>query len=245
MSNSKKQITVLATSAIDVLEDERLNQISSQPGGPSYFIAQVFNANNLSYEKLMHPQIKVEIQVTPRGEFSKIAERAKTLNIDYSNITTPYLLISTVLEDFSLDGIKDYKGKAFLDVQGYVRDGSDFGKKRSWTPNAMDAFFCIKGTEEEISYLPKDLIEIQKTKLLIITKAENGVDWYYKGTFKSIRPLKIITNLKDTIGAGDYFFANFIVNFIESSLIEQSIMNAISKTSTFLESKRIKLNINN
>lgn len=99
--------------------------------------------------------------------------------------------------------------------RGYVRNLNIFGKKKFLNDSFLDQIFCLKGTKEELKYIPQDIIKRQKKKCLIITEGENGSAIYYKDKKFIFKPSKIIkTNV--TIGAGDTFFANFVLNFIET-----------------------------
>lgn len=86
----------------------------------------------------------------------KVPKKPRPLKVKFSSIKTPFLLISTLLDEFSLKGISNFKGKTFLDIQGYARDGKDFGKKKHWKPDKeiVDSIFCLKGTKQEIEYIP-------------------------------------------------------------------------------------------
>jgi sugar/nucleoside kinase (ribokinase family) len=95
----------------------------------------------------------------------------------------------------------------------------------------------MKGNEEEIGKLPRNILENQKKKMLIITRGARGVLVYfhnkkYEFIGKKIRSV-------NTIGAGDTFFANFIVTFLKTDgNIMESGNFAISKTEKFLLMKK-------
>jgi fructose-1-phosphate kinase PfkB-like protein len=72
---------------------------------------------------------------------------------------------------------------------------------------------------------------------LIITKGSEGVEIY----FKNKKYTFTINNIKssDAIGAGDTFFANFIVSFINTDgMIEKSCSIAMNKVEKFLLNKK-------
>lgn len=232
------KVTILSTEATDILLTEDLKLMNSQKGGPAMFIKDVFNNQQISYISNLITGLTVEILITNAGEFGRVKNIPKALNIAYDELETPYLLISSVSSEINLRGLENFKGKTFIDIQGFVRDGSDFGKKMLWSPSnrIFNSIYCLKGTAEEISYLPEDYIQKQKYKILIITKGEKGVDAYIKGLQYSIQPKKTVRSY-DTIGAGDTFFAYFVATLVKTDDVVNSLNQAVSQTSIFLASK--------
>lgn len=229
------KITILSTFAKDKLIRSDGTPIRENLGGPAFFIENVFRKEKTTFIIEEAPEMEVEILVTDKGEFGKAKKQKEPQSIEFSRIKTPDLMISTILDDFDLKGIQKYEGRAFLDIQGYVRDGEDFGKKKNWNPGEKisNSIFCAKGTKEEASYLSAEFVSSQKEKLLIITDGERGCDVFAFGGKYKIKPAKIIKS-ENTIGAGDTFFAYFISRFIESSDPLESAQYAAQKTSEFL-----------
>ncbi len=100
-----------------------------------------------------------------------------------------------------------------------------------------ESIFCLKATEKETKYLPKSFINSQKQKVLLITKGKSGCEIYGFGKKKSIKPSMIVKS-PDTIGAGDYFFANFLINFIKTQNPFISAESAVENIIKFLLSKK-------
>ena len=126
----------------------------------------------------------------------------------------------------------------FVDIQGYVRNGNDFGKKQVWNEVREIApnIFCLKGTKEEVNYVPQDVLEYQKNRLLIVTDGSNGLEIFYKGGGFSV-PAEKISKPKDTIGAGDTFFGFFVSSMYKGYDPEEAAREASKKTANFLQSK--------
>jgi hypothetical protein len=236
--SQKSSVTILSTFAEDKLLNERGQFIRKQKGGPAFYLTKAFRDENIDFELITAPTIEVEILIKSGEEYGRIKKKPKPQKIDFSSISTPYLLISTLLDEFDLNGISSFNGKVFLDVQGYVRNGKDFGKKKYWKiPNEVtQSVFCLKGTKKEIKYLPKSFVESQKQKILLITKGKSGCEIYAFGKKKSIKPSVIVKNT-ETIGAGDYFFACFLTYFLKTNNPFLSGRYATEKTSNFLLSK--------
>jgi len=229
-------LTVFSTFAVDKLIDENRKAIREQKGGPAFFIASALKRENINFNFVTAPLVKVEILIKDGEEFGRIKQKNKPKKINFSTITTPSLLISTILNDFDLKGAGVFKGNIFLDIQGYVRNGAKFGKKKQWKlpKKIASSIFCLKGTEEELKFIPFSLQREQKQKILLITKGKLGCEIWVKGENKIIKPKKVIENIKNTIGAGDSFFAYFISEFLRTENPFLSVKHATDKTSEFL-----------
>jgi len=230
------QVTVFSTFAKDKLIDKNRKIIREQKGGPALYITSVLDRENINFNLVTAPLLRVEILIKDGEEFGRIKQKNKSKEINFSTISTPFIFISTILNDFNLKGIGSFKGKIFLDIQGYVRNGNDFGKKKRWKPakEISSSIFCLKGNEREINYLPSSFIRKQKQKILLVTRGKKGCEIWVNGIKKVIKPSKLIRNIKNAIGAGDSFFTYFIAKFLKTNNSVISAKYAIVKTSEFL-----------
>jgi len=234
--DNKNNITVFSSFALDRLLDKKGRLLNEQKGGPAFYIELALKKEQIAFNLLCYPTLEVEILIDPiKGEYGRITSRVKPKKINWRLYDSSTILVSTLLNEFDINTIKECKQQVFLDVQGYVRDGKNFGKKKFWDFNA-DTLFCVKGTEEEISYLPKNFIEKQKQKMLLMTLGSNGSILYFKNKAISTKPEMVIRST-DTIGAGDSFFAYFITKYLQSNNPALSLEYATSKTTSFLSSK--------
>ena len=233
--SQKNKITILSTFANDRLINKTVAITNKQKGGPAFFIDQIFKNEKISFDLKTGPKMEVQILITEKGEFGKIPQIPPKKTIRFSQIKTPFLLISSVLKEFDLANLSAFKGKTFLDVQGYVRNGNDFGKKKLWKPNKkiFSSIYCLKGTKEELLNIPKQYIETQKQKILLITNGKLGCEVFAFGKYYKIKPLKVVSS-KNTIGAGDTFFAYFVSCFMKTANILNCLKYATNKTSAFL-----------
>ncbi len=230
-----ENIAVVSTFATDRLIDSKTGWIiNEQKGGPILYLIQALEKLGLKPEVYSGKELLVEILIEESDEFGSIKETPQKAPLP--DIKSSSAIVSTLLNEWDLSNAKDYKGKLFVDIQGYVRDGSDFGKKKAWDEVRVLAshIFCLKGNDVEIAQLPEDVVLGQKReRMLIITKDKRGVDIYYKGRVYNLEP-DIIVKPKHTIGAGDTFFANFVYEFLSSGDIESATKFALDKTSNFL-----------
>ncbi len=234
------KVTILSTFARDELVNERGGFIGKQEGGPALYIKRALEREKTPFFIMTGSKMKVRILIKRGGEFGKILKKSEPKSIKFSQIETPFLLISSVLDEFSLGDLADFKGKTFLDIQGYVRDGGDFGKKKLWKPRQeiFKSIFCLKGTQEELRKIPAEYRQAQKRKILLVTKGKRGCEVFAFGKRYSIRPSKVITG-KSTIGAGDTFFAYFVSCFMKTKNVLSSAKYAVKKTSEFLSVQNI------
>ncbi|HUC89319.1 MAG TPA: PfkB family carbohydrate kinase [Patescibacteria group bacterium] len=237
--NSPDPISLISTMTEDVLLDESGRIMQTSQAGPAFFLKNAFSSESVPFESFEHSKFKVEILVTPEGEFGRTPTLAKPSVIKQGQLKE-WTVISSVAEEWQLpDGISLPK-YLFVDLQGFVRNGSNFGGKKAWSVSNFIAeqLFCIKGTAEEVRYLPCEVFERQKQKLLIITYGKDGVDVFYKGQLCHFRG-KTVTGIRDTVGAGDTFLGHFVAKMYKGASPIEAGENAVQDVVTFLEGKRI------
>lgn len=228
-------VSVASSFSNDCLYDgEEL--IDKRVGGPALFIINALQRKKVPLELHTGLVIDVDIRLTVSSETGRILTpptRRKMSSVK----TSKWTIVSTILDEWKLDGpVPEY---LFLDIQGYVRRaGSDYGAKRVWQAfdEVQQQIFCMKGTEEELALVPADIIECQKSKLLIVTKGSAGADLYAFGR-KTSYQTEPIKGLPDTIGAGDSFLGFFVAEFIKSQNPSQALQQAGQDTRRFLENK--------
>lgn len=235
----RNNITVLSTFAGDTLVGIDGSIIRRQNGGPALYLKRALENERALFTLKTGKKIEVQILLTNNGEFGKVPKNPRPRNVTFSKITTPYLIISTVLDEFDLNNLSTYRGQVFMDIQGYVRNGDDFGKKKLWqsSDETNAKIFCLKGTAEEVQYLPKKVKQTQKKKVLIITKGRRGCEVFALGKRYIVIPPQVVTGV-DTIGAGDTFFAYFILCYINTTNARESAKYAVQKTMAFLASRK-------
>lgn len=233
----KNKITLISSFATDRLFDQNNILIREQEGGPAFFVSNVFKKTKLSYRIIPSPKMVTEIVLSDGNEFGKIGFYP-ALKIDYATIDTPYILISPILNEFSLKNVDKYKGEIFLDAQGFTRKYGEFGKKKKWITKEEieNSIFCLKVADYELPYLKKSFIKKQKKKILLLTQGAKGCAIYSFGKSFFVKPKRIIKS-PDTLGAGDTFFAYFISQWTRTKNIYESASYAVDKTSNFLASK--------
>ncbi|MBI5358199.1 hypothetical protein HZB69_01045 [Candidatus Amesbacteria bacterium] len=230
-----KNISVVSSYATDRLIEARPGKvIREQKGGPVLYLAHALEKHGLHPEIFTGEKLLVEILVKQNDEFGSIKQKPERLPLP--PIKTGSAIVSTILDEWDLSNAGEYPGLLFVDIQGYVRDGSDFGEKKAWEDvrNIAPFVFCLKGNTVEIGMLPPDIIENQKKdKMLIVTKDKAGTEVFFRGNHVISAPSRIV-HPPNTIGAGDTFFANFVYQFMTTDNVESAAHFALDKTSEFL-----------
>lgn len=208
-------ISIYSSFSKDKILDSEGEVLSNTNGGPAFYIEKVFKNNKFPYILKTGKIINVEIKLEKNKEIGRVGENIKSFKIPLKNYAGP-ILISTIGKEWILGDNPNKQARIFLDIQGYVRDLNFLGGKAFFNAPFLKNIFCLKGTEEELKFLPKKIIKNQKNKCLIITRGAKGSVIYYKNKkfiFKPFEKIRIIS----TIGVGDTFFASFVLNFIKSS----------------------------
>lgn len=189
--------------------------LSNIKGGPAFYIEKVFKDNKFPYTLKTRKVINVEIKLEKNKEIGRVKEKIKSHKVSLANCVEP-ILISTIGKEWIFNNQPKKQAEIFLDIQGYVRNLNFLGGKAFFNAPFLKNIFCLKGTEEELKFLPKKIIKDQKNKCLIVTRGNDGSVIYYKNKKFVFKPLKKIRTAS-TIGVGDTFFASFVLNFIESN----------------------------
>lgn len=234
MPADSKYITVLSTYTDDRLIDKTGRLIGEVVGGPAFFIESALKAKAVPYSLVHGPRLQTEIMVGPDGEWGKVPKLPDKQPVA-SKSFTDWTIVSTLLDEWDLTDLPP-RPYLFIDIQGFVRNGSDFGKKKIWDVpvQIQKGVFCLKGTAEEVSYLPAKTTDDQKNRLLIITKGGEGADIYYRGQHYEVRSSKL-TNLSNTVGAGDTFLGCFVAEMYLGTPVFKAAEEAARYATEFLK----------
>ncbi len=232
---SKNKITILSTFALDKIINDKSPLFIEQEGGPAFYLKKVFIQEKINFSLLTGRKLTTEILINKKGEFGRLNKKPFIKTVEFKKIKTPFLLISSIFDEFNLEKLSDFRGLVFLDIQGYVRRNGSFGQKKfcQIDKSVFANIFCLKSTQEELKYLPSNYIKEQKQRILLVTKGQLGCDVFYFGRKFSIKPEEVIKS-DNTLGAGDTFFAYFISQYIKNNNIIVSIKYATKMVSIFL-----------
>jgi uncharacterized protein (TIGR00725 family) len=188
---------------------------------------------NIDYDIFTGEKVIVEIDMRSDKEQGKIPMCKNILIPD--EVNPEIVIISTISNEFELKTIGKFN---CLDIQGYVRDNTSFGTKKFFDSIELEKFDIIKGTVEEITYIPK--MRLKNVPLVLITDGSNGFKIYISDKEYQFTVEKIF--VPDTIGAGDTFFTAFCIKYYETKDIFQSAEYAQMIVTEFLMKKIIREN---
>ena len=238
MTISQKQkgkISVFSTYSTDkIIKD---GQVTINTGGPLFFIKKALEDCCAPYISHHGETVNVEIKVNKDGEVGRVIGPQNKTKI-VKGLASNFIVLSTIFNEWDMSKIGQSKAKIFVDIQGFVRDANKFGAKIVWEDSIQYSkkIYCLKGTKEEVNYLPKNVFKDQKNRLLVITDGKKGVEWFFKGKKYLVKIPREVKS-PNTVGAGDTFFGYLIANIYKGKSVKLSILYAINKTSEFLESK--------
>ena len=235
MSNSN-EITVISSRATDILMKPDGSIIASAEGGPALFIEIALQDADVPFTLHEGERLTVEIEVHEDGEYGRIPAPSLRRRLGEVGVTQ-WCIVSTLLDEWTLEGV--IPDRLMIDIQGYVRDGTAFGHKQQWPFSAeiTKQIFCLKGTEEEIGYMPTELVEDQKKqRMLVMTRGEKDTTVYFRGD-EFLIPTRVVSNLPDTVGAGDTFFAYYTAGLYQAKDPQAAGQYAADKTAEFLSKK--------
>ncbi|MEK7665419.1 MAG: carbohydrate kinase family protein [Patescibacteria group bacterium] len=234
---NQPSIDVYSTVAHDVVIDHKQGKTSERIGGPATFISAVMKMQGIEEHCHVGPVVEVCIEVNEQGEIGSVTPVAQNKNVPVCKSGSA--LISTLSREWDPVAVFETCNELYLDVQGFVRAPNIPGQKRLWKEFEGDWIKnvrCLKATELELSFIPAESVEDQKTRILLVTKGANGVDAYTEGRHMSFQPPRVVST-KDTIGAGDTFFAHTVARIILGDSLETAIAVALEQTCQFLENK--------
>lgn len=174
--------------------------------------------------------------ISNEDEKGRVVRKSQPLRVSFADINTTVVVLSSIADEIDISALPTYHGQVFLDVQGFVRDGRNFGAKIPWYPNpsTMKRVTCLKATVKELQFVSPDIVENQKQAMLLVTLGPAGSVLYWQGQEYHVVPQKVTAD-NHTIGAGDTLFAYFVCAVVRGRTPLDSLQWATEQTSIFLE----------
>lgn len=232
-----KEISVVSSFATDRLVNNEGLIIAENKGGPAFFIQNALKKEEVPFKVIVGSEIEVEILLTEDGEFGRIPHIPDARMIDLS-VLSDWTVVSTIVQEWNLSSLRYYSGKLMVDMQGYVRNGRNFGRKKRWNIDReiLEKIMCIKGTREEIGYILPELFIDQCKRMVLITDGAEGLEMIVDGkTYNYSVPEKVTS--PNTLGAGDTLLGSFTAMLYKGLPPEEAILGAMHRVSDFLKSK--------
>lgn len=240
MEQKKGENFIISTYADDLILGAGGDVLEVREGGPALWISETLSIMGIPFGLISSTKSnKAKVKITLNssgGEEGFIFDEPQTIMVD-ENIIADYFMISTIGDEFPLDHINYLKGKIVLDIQGYARKAMTLNKKVKIPKKDWPRIEILKATEAELKSLDHDYIIDQKNRILIVTKAEQGVDIYYNSKHIFLQAEKI--KVSDTIGAGDVFLASFFGKYFYDRQVDDAGAYAVKFVSDFLRKKLV------
>lgn len=146
-------------------------------------------------------------------------------------------VISTLADEFDLTTLATLQGLRCVDVQGYVREAKGKGLQRVRIPDGIARCFdIVKMTVHEKKWISAKTLRIFKQKILLVTQSAKPTIVFEHGRRFAVKPRHV--EAADTLGAGDTFFAAFVVAYVRKPDVRKAAEIAMRATEKFLKGKR-------
>lgn len=225
-------IQVFSNFANDVLVYEN-NRII--PWWPALWISKALDKFNTRYRLIIgnEPAI-VKIDRDANNEDRGIIISTPVIPYEVQK-ESQLLLVSTLKDEFDLKLLSNVSLPVCIDIQGFLR--GDNGEKKRFDCGIIQTKWnvYIKATQEEFSYIDN---HTDSWFIFIITDGWKDIEvlqWDNR-YYIPIQSWKF----KDTIGAGDTFFAIFCSSFLETGDMKQAIQLSSIFTYWFLKDKNTR-----
>lgn len=230
-----KSITLIASRTIDHIHNLDKSTELVRPGGPALYCKQAIEVLGWKVY-LLTPRRPVTVHITIQNRCEKIRiERVGKITLQ-GRLPTRNVLLSPILSEFNLEQIAQRNCCIFLDAQGYIRaKGEDLTQRWICTPQILKNVVVLKVNQRESSYVPEEILNLFRSRVLLITRGQEGVEVWDRGKRYQIHghPVEVV----DTLGAGDTFFGSFVAAYLQSSDALSATQLAIQKTEQLLQRK--------
>ncbi len=236
---SVKPLHICSTFTRDLLSDTRTGRSSVHKGGPAFFLKKACEEEGIVSELHVGPKVDVRIHIDEHGEVGTVSECPP--NSLPSIESGSSVIVSTIMQEWNPEVLAHLGCSLYLDVQGFVRAPGVGGTKTLWQEFSgpwTESVRCLKATKEELLFLPKQSVEDQKQRMLIVTHGANGAEVFLNGERSFFVPSKIVLS-SNTVGAGDTFFGHVVCEILKGRSVKQTVLNAMNATIRFLEKKDI------
>jgi len=200
------RIAIIGSYARDLIEAD--GEIAERTGGPAYFLTAVLDHLDVAYD-VYAGTTPATVRITMRdGREVGTVESCASIVVP-ERIEADACIVSTILDEFSVERLGGLPGYLALDVQGYVRRPG--GGRGPWSPptDVWESLTCVKTADEELPFLPETLLASQRRRTLIVTRGVSGATVWDHGTAYEIPATPIAA--PHALGAGDIFLTAFVV----------------------------------
>lgn len=231
-----KSVTLIASRTVDHIHNLDQGVRIVRQGGPAFYCEQAMVAMGLRVHLLTTRRpTDVYISVRRKNERIRIEEIGQ-IRIG-RKVPTGNVVLSPILGEFDLKKLVPGKCRIFLDAQGYIRSvGENITQEWDCDLQNLSDVVALKVNERERGHVSKRIMRFFKSRILIITRGQNGVEIWEKNRKYVIKGNRIKT--PDTLGAGDTFFGSFVASYLQLADVRSAAKVAIVEAEEFLQRKR-------
>ena len=227
---AKKKFAVLSSFADDIILNNDTMTLEKREGGPALFIKKTLDDLGEEYDIARSKKGIVEILIEGGVEKGRIVNPGK---VYHPRINANTVLVSTLLDEVNLERITGEYDHIYVDVQGFVRDPTQFGCKKDWNIKRFKKIKMLKTTDYEMKHIPPALLEqVKQNGILIVTRGGGDVTVYDHGKEHTFKVDEL--HVGDTIGAGDTLFAAFSSKYAETGDVNKAMEFGLEHTKKFL-----------
>ncbi|MFA5173225.1 MAG: PfkB family carbohydrate kinase [Candidatus Paceibacterota bacterium] len=230
-----KSITLIATKTVDHINnlDKAVKLVRS--GGPALYCKEALNALGCKV-CLLTPKNPVTVHIIIKDQHEKIRIKRVGKIMLPKRLFSRNILLSPILGEFNLEQLSERDCCIFLDAQGYIRvKGENLVHFWDCCPKDLKNVVALKVNQRESKYVPKKVIKLFQSRILLITHGQKGVEIWHHGRQDFVKSNPI--EAKDTLGAGDTFFGSFVALFIQSNNALLATEIAVRKAEELLQRK--------
>ena len=99
-------------------------------------------------------------------------------------------------------------------------------------PQDLDNVITLKVNERESCYVPKRILDLFRSRILLVTHGQNGVEVWENDKRYVIKGNPVTTS--DTLGAGDTFFGSFVAEYLKLGNAKPAVEAAVTVAEQFL-----------
>lgn len=212
----KNGLSLVSTYVDDIFISHDNKILKIDRAGPMYYLDRSID-RSIPKNLIFDQKITINLFVTEDGKPDETRHRGVVYQpieskiIDISKLKN-WMIVSTVFDEWDISALKQYHGKICIDIQGCVRKYPYMGIKQRPDKflDILSFAYCLKGTKNEISYIPPEIINnVQMKGIVLITDEDNIITILHKNNVAKVNP-PTLKNIYISKGSGDVFFGSFI-----------------------------------
>lgn len=231
-----KAIHIISSYAVDTIAARPGRKAHKRTGGPALWYQRYFRTQPVRFV-ISHGRKPGVAQITLRQghERGTLVKKPSVISLKRMQYADAFV-VSTLADEFDLASLVTLQGLRCVDVQGYVREAKGRGLKHMRISDGIaKSFDIVKMTAHEKKWISAKTLRIFKQKILLVTQsAKPTIVFEHRRRF-AVKPRPV--EAADTLGAGDTFFAAFVVAYVRKPNARKAVDIAMRATEKFLKGK--------